>query len=518
MATAHPARRRARTALAALTALLLPACSAFGSERSQGPATPGTGSATAAPAVSESLRPYYEQELNWRPCDEPGFQCATLNVPLDYGDIDPAEDLQLSLSRRRAGSPADRIGSLLLNPGGPGASGIGFLQGFAAHGLPADIRSGYDLVGFDPRGTGRSEPVACMDGAAMDAFTATDRTPDDDAEIDALLDAFTAFAESCRDRSGRLLEHISTENAARDLDILRAVLNDDTLHYYGASYGTLLGATYADLFPHRVGRLVLDAAVDPSLSAYETDLQQAAGFETALASFLASCPTLASGPCPLTTPDSLSALLTRLDADPLPTNDPGRPLTESLALTGVAMALYSPSSWPQLRTALAAAIDDGDGAPLLALSDAYHDRGPDGSYGTLMYAFPAISCLDHPPALTGPDAVVSALPDFTAASPTFGADFAWSTLLCASWPVPSPHEPGPVTAPGTPPILVLGTTRDPATPHAWAESLASQLGTGVLLTHDGDGHGAYPGTTCVNDAVNAYLLTGTTPPPDTTCT
>jgi pimeloyl-ACP methyl ester carboxylesterase len=498
-------------------ALLLVGCTSGddGSGPAGGPGGSGS-SASVDPLpeeISEDLRPYYEQELSWRDCGVPGFQCATLNAPLDYHAIDPSEDLQLAVSRVRATEEDRRLGALLVNPGGPGASAIDFLQGYAGLGFPAPVRARYDVVALDARGTGRSEPVECLSDPEMDAFTLVDRTPDDEAEGEALVDAFTEFGAGCRERSGRLLDHISTEESAKDLDLLRAVLGDERLHYYGASYGTQLGAVYAGLFPSRVGRLVLDAAIDPRLTTLERDREQAGGFETAFQAFLEDC--TAGGDCPLSGAEDLRALFAQLDAEPLPTGQ-DRPLTESLALTGVAQALYSPSLWPQLRDALTAA-GDGDGAPLLELADSYHDRQPDGAYGTIMFAFPAISCLDSPPGLDDPDGVRAALDSFEEVSPTFGRDFAWASQLCASWPVEAKGGPAAIEAEGAAPILVLGTTRDPATPYAWSEALAEQLESGVLVTYDGDGHGAYGESACVDETVGAYLLEGAVPEEDPGC-
>lgn len=512
-----PATRPLRSAAAlVVAALLLTGCFGDGgSPSARGPsgASPSDSLDPLPEEVPEDLLPYYEQELSWRGCGVPGFQCATLTAPLDYTDVDPAEDLQLAVARVRAPDSAGRIGSLLVNPGGPGASAIDFLQGYAGLGFPEPVRERYDMVALDARGTGRSEPVECLSDAEMDEFTQVDRTPDDEAEAEELFAAVTAFGEGCRERSGRLLEHISTEDSARDLDLLRAVLGDGRLHFYGASYGTQLGAVYAELYPERVGRLVLDAAVDPRLSTLERDREQAGGFETAFRAFLADC--TARADCPLTEAEDLSRLFAELDAEPLPTGEERR-LTESLALTGVAQALYAPSLWPRLRAALAAAAD-GDGGPLLELADSYHDREPDGTYGTIMFAFPAISCLDAPPAVREPDDVRAELPAFEEVSPTFGADFAWAMLLCAAWPVEATGEPSAVEAPGAAPILVLGTTRDPATPYAWSQALAEQLESGVLVTYDGDGHGAYGESDCVDAVVGDYLLGGAVPTEDPRC-
>ncbi|WP_130799922.1 alpha/beta hydrolase [Streptomyces otsuchiensis] len=518
-----PATRPFRASAVALTAaaVLLSGCTTTddaGGGASPSPSDPGfeptAGLEPIPDDIPEEMLSYYEQELSWRDCGVAGFQCATLTAPLDYGAIDDSEDLQLTVSRKRATGPRDeRIGALLVNPGGPGASAIDYLQGHAGVGFPEPVRARYDMVAMDPRGTGRSEPVECLSGPQMDAFTQVDRTPDDEDEEEALVEALTEFGEGCRASSGRLLEHISTEDSARDLDLLRAVLGDTQLHYYGASYGTQLGATYADLFPERSGRLVLDAAVDPRLSTLERDREQAAGFETAFQSFLADCGNQSD--CPLDGAADLQELFEELDARPLQTGE-DRPLTESLATTGVAQALYSPMLWAPLRDALNAAAD-GDGAPLLALADSYHDREPAGSYGTIMFAFPAISCLDAPAALEDPDAVREELASFEEASPTFGRDFAWATLMCAAWPVEAKGTPAPVEAAGAADILVVGTTRDPATPYGWSEALAEQLESGVLLTYDGDGHGAYGENACVDEVVGAYLLDGVSPEEGARC-
>ncbi|ARQ69966.1 alpha/beta hydrolase [Streptomyces marincola] len=527
-------RTTGRLGLAALTAttLLLTACSSDDGSDEGPPSDPESGSSSAAldapaleplPAeIPADLRPYYDQRLRWEPCGTADFECADLTVPLDYENVDPAEDIRLTVTRSAATEPDERIGALLMNPGGPGASAVDFAQSAASFLYPSEVRARYDMVGFDARGTGQSEPVECLTGDEMDDYTLTDRTPDSDAEVDELLAAFDTFAQGCQERSGELLGHISTIESARDMDVLRAALGDEKLHYVGFSYGTKLGAVYAGLFPERTGRLVLDAAMDPRLSTLDTDREQAGGFETAFRSFAEDC--ASRDDCPLGTggPDAASQALldffSTVDAEPLPSGDGERPLTESLAQTGVAYALYAEDLWPMLRDALAGAIEDGDGSGLLALADAYNERGADGTYGTTMFAFPAISCLDSPSGNEDADAVRDALASYEEASPTFGRDFAWATLLCAAWPVEPSGGPVSIPATGATDILVIGTLRDPATPYAWAEGLAEQLDTGILLTYDGDGHGAYGGASeCVDSAVNAYLLENVSPEEGTTC-
>lgn len=441
-----------------------------------------------------------------------------MKAPLDYAK--PADgDVRLAVARKKATGPGKRLGSLLVNPGGPGGSAIGYLQQYAGIGYPAKVRAQYDMVAVDPRGVARSEPVECLDGREMDAYTRTDVTPDDAGETDELVDAYKEFAEGCGADAPKLLRHVSTVEAARDMDVLRAVLGDEKLTYVGASYGTFLGATYAGLFPDRTGRLVLDGAMDPSLPARRLNLEQTEGFETAFQSFAKDC--VKQPDCPLgdkdTTPDqigkNLKSFFDDLDAKPLPAGDAdGRKLTESLATTGVIAAMYDEGAWQQLRESLTSAIKEKDGAGLLILSDSYYEREADGGYSNLMFANAAVNCLDLPAAFSSPDEVRDALPDFEKASPVFGEGLAWSSLNCAYWPVKPTGEPHRIEAAGATPIVVVGTTRDPATPYRWAEALSDQLTSGHLLTYEGDGHTAYGrGSSCIDSAINTYLLTGTAP-------
>ncbi|WP_326678099.1 alpha/beta hydrolase [Streptomyces sp. NBC_01237] len=506
-------RRLLRTLATGLgtAGLLVSGCSS-GSSTSSASAT-----GTAAP---KGLTSYYTQKLSWRDCGVEGFQCTSMKAPLDYGKPDDG-DIKLAVSRKKATGPGKRIGSLLVNPGGPGGSAVGYLQGYAAIGYPAQVRARYDMVAIDPRGVARSEPVECLTGKEMDAFTQVDQTPDDDGEATRLSGAFEKFAGGCEKRSGKILPHVSTVETARDMDVLRALLGDEKLHYVGASYGTFLGATYADLFPTRAGRLVLDGAMDPSLEAIDMNRDQTAGFEGAFQSFAADC--VKKTDCPLGTTSTADAatalkkLFTDLDAEPVPTGE-SRDLGESLATTGVIAAMYDETAWPQLREALAGARR-GDGAGLLALADSYYEREPNGEYANLMYANAAVNCLDLPPAFDGPDAVREAVPSFEKASPVFGRGFAWASLNCAYWPTKATGSPHRTEAKGADPIVVVGTTRDPATPYKWARSLAGQLSSGTLLTYEGDGHTAYGrGSDCIDTAINTYLLEGTPPTDGKKCT
>ncbi|MFJ8082020.1 alpha/beta hydrolase [Streptomyces sp. NPDC096205] len=519
------AHRRSRTAagLFAAAALLVSACSS-GSVSGTSTAAARAELAALPEATPAALAPYYGQRLSWRACGVPGFQCTTVKAPLDYAEPDRG-DIRLAVARKKATGPGERLGSLLVNPGGPGGSAVGYLQAYAGIGYPAEVRSRYDMVAVDPRGVARSEPVECLDGRDMDTYTQTDVTPDDDKEVDALVDAYKKFAEGCGADAPRLLRHLSTVEAARDMDIVRAVLGDQKLTYVGASYGTFLGATYAGLFPERAGRLVLDGAMDPSLPARRLSLDQTAGFETAFRAFVKDC--VRQPDCPLggprTTPEqagrTLKEFFGKLDARPIPAGDAdGRRLGESLATTGVIAAMYDESSWEQLREALTSAMEERDGAGLLMLSDSYYERDADGDYSNLMYANAAVNCLDLPPAFDGPEKVRESLGAFEKASPVFGKGLAWAALTCAYWPVAPTGEPHRIEAKGAAPIVVVGTTRDPATPYRWARSLAGQLSSARLLTYDGDGHTAYGrGSACIDSTINAYLLRGTPPTDQKRC-
>lgn len=489
--------------------LLISGCSA-------GSSTADASMAALPRATPQELSPYYGQKLSWRECGVPGFECSTMKAPLDYAKPD-GEAIKLAVSRKKATGPGKRLGSLLVNPGGPGGSAIGYLQSYAALGYPEEVRAQYDMVAVDPRGVARSEPVSCLDGKQMDAYTQTDITPDDEREAAQLSVSFKKFAAGCGKQSGAVLPHVSTVEAARDMDVLRATLGDEKLSYVGASYGTFLGATYAGLYPDRAGRLVLDGAMDPSLPARRMNRDQTAGFETAFRSFAKDC--VARKDCPLGTQDEadaskrLKSLFADLDRTPLPTGDSdGRKLGEALATTGVIAAMYDEAAWPQLRAALTSATKEKDGAGLLSLSDSYYERDGDGTYANLMFANAAVNCLDLPPAFATADDVKKSLPDFEKASPVFGEGLAWASLNCAYWPVKATGEPHRIEADGAAPIVVVGTTRDPATPYRWAEALADQLSSGKLLTYEGDGHTAYGrGSKCVDSAINDYLLDGKAP-------
>ncbi len=465
------------------------------------------------PSVTEppdpALATYYSQTLAWEDC-ESGHECATLEVPLDYGD--PEGDT-IDLALLRVPATGDRIGSLVVNPGGPGSPGTDYAAN-ASTVLRTPLLEAYDVVGFDPRGTGDSSPVDCLDDDDLDAYLAQDPDPDTETEGDEYADRADAFAEGCDELSSGLAGHISTVEAARDMDVLRAALGDETLAYLGASYGTKLGATYAELFPDRVGRLVLDGAVDVSLSARELALGQAGGFQTALEAYVANCVEETSDCFLGDSVDEglqrISDFLDDLDESPIPAGN--RELTEGLAFYGIVTPLYVRDYWYLLSGSLRQAFA-GNGLALALLADAYASKGPDGSYlNNSMEAFFAVSCLDDPTAIE-PDEVPAQVPAFEEASPTLGRSFAWALVNCGGWDLDASEPPPTIRAEGAAPIVVVGTTRDPATPYAWSQALAEQLDSGVLVTRDGDGHTGYnSGNECVDEAVETYLLDGT--PPD----
>ena len=464
---------------------------------------------TAAPPSSGSTGP--AAVLRWSAC-ESGFECASLPVPLggDAGEID------LAVTRRRATGPGDRVGSLFVNPGGPGSSAVDFLQS-AYGGLPEVLRQRFDLVAFDPRGVGRSRAVSCASTAELDRLFALDPSPDDAAELEALEQGIADLAAGCRRRSGELLAHVSTQEAAEDLDRLRAAVGDEQLTYLGYSYGTAIGAAYLDAHPTRVRAMVLDAALDPALT-WDALLEgQSRGFDQALGAMLADCE---RSRCPFRAAVSgdlgaaYDALAARIDARPLPAGG-SRTLGPGELSLGVGAGLYDREyGWPAVQQALADA-QAGRGAALLALSDGYLERTEQG-YAPVLESNTAVNCLDRPwPRDT---AAYTALAErVRPQSPRFGPAIALSGLTCATWPFPPAGSPHEVRAPGSVPVVVIGTTRDPATPYAWSVALARQLEAGVLLTHEGDGHTVYRAgaPACLLGPVNDYLVAGTAPAPAT---
>ncbi|MCW8097642.1 alpha/beta hydrolase [Streptomyces tauricus] len=476
------------------------------------------------------------QKLSWKDCPEPSesegggdapsplpdgdtWKCATLKAPLDW-DKPKGDTIDLALIRAQASGAEDRrIGSLLFNFGGPGGSGVTTLPAFGKD--YDELRARYDLVSFDPRGVGRSAGVKCEDNEQLDEYFQQDGTPDDDAEQRTLLDGTKEFNKACEKNSGKLLPHVRTTDAARDMDLMRQVLGDDELHYFGISYGTELGGVYAHLFPERVGRAVFDAVVDPTQNSEQGSLGQAKGFQLALDNFAEDCASKAEE-CPLgdsaqDVKDRIAKLLADLDDKPIPGIFP-RQLTQTAATSGIAQSLYSKEFWEYLTEGLQQAYD-GDGKVLMLLSDSMNGRNQDGEYSNISAANVSINCADDKPRYTAAD-VRAKLPEFREASSVFGDYLAWGMVGCTDWAVAGDADHPDVSAPGAAPILVVGNTGDPATPYEGARKMVDALGkgVGVELTYKGQGHGAYDsGSKCVRDAVNGYLLNGRVPAAGTVC-
>jgi len=512
-------RRSARgAAITAVTLLMIASCSsdddATGTTTATTDAPATSAEPTTAPDTTEpagDLDPY-AQTLEWDECDQ--GECATAIVPTDYDD--PAAGTT-TIAMARQPAAGEKIGTLFINPGGPGGSGVEFLGSFALLVSP-EVSDAYDIVGFDPRGVGSSDPLGCLDTEGLDTLLSTDVDPDDPASVDALTTLIEGQAEACLSTNPELTKHVTTVETAKDLDVLRALVGDDQLHYYGASYGTFLGSTYAALFPERAGRLVLDGAMDPSLSSAQTALRQAGGFQLAFDDYAADC---VANTCELGASvdeieQRVSDLLEATQDTPLPTDDPDRPLTQAYAFYGIAEPLYTQEQWPVLTAALLEAFD-GDGTTLLASADEYNQRTADGYATNLQQANTAINGLD---CKIAPEADSTPTEDdFLAASPLFGAIlFGYVEVGCDAWPITPTVEAPDYTAQGAAPILVVGTTGDPATPLASAQKLAELLDSGVLLIRDGEGHTAYfSGDECITTIIDAFLVDGTVPEDGTEC-
>jgi pimeloyl-ACP methyl ester carboxylesterase len=516
---------RRRSLLVLGTAVLLAGACSANSNVTVSPLTsadePGT---TETPPASDP--PAGTAAVEWQDCptskdyDNVGWQCGTIEVPLRY-DQPAAGTIKLALTRHPATDQSTRIGSLFVNPGGPGGSGIESVH-FLVEELPEDIRARFDLVGFDPRGVGQSTPVDCVGDQAKDAEADLDPTPDTPTEITALTDRVAATAAACATAQGDLLPYVGTSNAARDLDRLRQAVGDDQLTYLGYSYGTILGAVYADLFPDKVRAMVLDGAVDPT-TGVDASGEQHGGtygdqdFKQAYSRFAAACAAAtgcSAGPDAQALLDQVRA---QVEAAPMaaPTveSEDGRKLTIGLFETGVASALYDTASWPFLSVGLRDAAN-GDGSALIRLADNLNRRSADGTWENLFDAFRAISCADFPARPTVADVTAS----YTAIMGT-GDDVPVNVPnpACEGWEATADPLPVVTKSPTEHPILVLGTRGDPATPYANAAAMASSLGNAVEVTWEGDGHTAFPKTKCVNDAVGRYLTDLVAPPAGTDC-
>jgi pimeloyl-ACP methyl ester carboxylesterase len=469
-------------------------------------------------AKYNNLNDYYKQNLKWDNCYE-GFECTDMDVPIDYEKISTGT-FQISVLRYRASEQKNRIGSLIVNPGGPGASGVDYAYN-AAYIFSPEILDRYDIVGFDPRGVSRSAPIVCFNDRETDANYAADSKPDNLAEFKQSIADSKVFIKKCFNKNEHLML-FSTANAARDMDILRATLGDKKLNYMGKSYGTYMGALYATLYPNNIGHVVLDGAVDPNISNYEQTKSQAVGFDLALQAFIADCVKETSCPLPRNPAKATEALLNIWHSAatkplPLKKKSDSRVVTESLLVVGTASALYdSEEGWPELRKAIREAIH-GYGDSYLGLADMYTGRQEDGTYPNNEFDSGAIiDCLDFEDART-PEQIRKDALKISKVAPVFGPYIGMSGLTCKYFP---PTTPVKVKKSKTnAPIVIIGTTGDPATPYAWAEGLHKLLTNSDVLTLVGDGHtGQGRGSACIDDAIDGYFLHGTLPAKALRCT
>jgi pimeloyl-ACP methyl ester carboxylesterase len=476
-------------------------------------------SGSAAPSAPDRLASFYGQKVRWEGCGG-GFQCTKLKVPADYDNPGDAT-LGLDVIRLRAKDPK---GSLILNPGGPGGSGVDYARAARAV-LTPQLADAYDVVGFDPRGVVNSSPVDCIDDSKLDALFAADGTPDTPAEVADLAAASKLFGVGCETKSPQVAPYMDTESAARDMDILREVLGDEKLNYLGKSYGTYLGAQYAELFPDKVGRMVIDGVLPSSLDSDEITLGQAKAFDMVLRRFVEDCITQEDCPLPRDVDAGVARIqkfLADLDQNPLP-GVGDRKLTQALGTYAILSYLYfPPNDWDILRFGLDAAFQ-GDGSVLMDMMDDRIQRNADGTFANNgNEAFYAVSCLDRP-AVGGVDHAAGLAEKWAAEAPVFGPYMAWGNLPCWQWPMgagtaEAAGDPPVFRAEGSAPILVVSTKYDPATPYEWGVQVADELDNATLLTYDGDGHTAYTsGSNCIDKAVDTYFLQGALPAEGTVC-
>lgn len=468
------------------------------------------------PKAPAGLEKFYDQDVTWEACGS--NTCAYFKVPLDYTKPD-GEEIQVFAEKRAAGN-GKPIGTLFLNPGGPGGSGAEFLAS-AETTFSQDILDNFDLIGFDPRGVGKSTAVDCIDDAELGILL--DKTyPTSDAGLEESKQDIIKLGEGCRAKTGNLIDFVGTESAARDMDVMRQVVGDPKLYYVGYSYGTMLGGMYADLFPHNVGRLILDGAVDTAITSTEQTYEQIMGFEQATDAYLTDC--LTKDSCPFkgkTVAEAraqLKAKFVDIEKNPVPTANPNRPLTQSSMFTGFIVPLYDDTAWNYLSTALTELFEKNDGSTLQFFADLNNSRDMDGTFSSNMVeANWAINCAD----LT----VVGDMDDWKAAAeklakdaPLFGDMMGYGEQFCKNWPYQPGKDAGPFVAKGSEPIVVVGTTGDPATPYKWSQEFEKDLDNAVLVTWEGEGHTAYGrSTNCISDPLDEYLLNGTVPEDGLTC-
>jgi pimeloyl-ACP methyl ester carboxylesterase len=475
-----------------------------------------SGSGSGIPTGFESI---YEQQVFWNPCND-GFDCTTVSAPVDWSDPE-SDRIQLAVVRQESENTTK--GSILTNPGGPGGSGFDFVSfGYAVS--PA-LKADYDVVGWDPRGVGRSTRVACFtDPRDTDEllYGTLDEPPASQGWLDELSAREGRFAQACADNSGELLANMDTASNARDLDLIRAVLASDRLNYVGYSWGTWLGTVYAQLFPQNVGAMVLDGGYDPGLGGFELFQQRMVGYDLAFRSYMQHC--LESAGCPFSGDiaealGQATDLIATADGTAL-VNPDGRVLDSATLASAIGYSLGSTSYWGDL-TELITAYSAGDPEPAFAAADNNNGRYADGTYGSSLEVQFAVTCLDYDLTDGGAEPL-DLLRRIDAAAPVLGTflardEFAQLDAACRQWPVPPAELPATFDAAAAP-VVVVGTTNDPATPYAWSQALVATLPNAILITRNGDGHTGYnKGNACVDSAVEAYVLEGTLPASDPNC-
>lgn len=477
------------------------------------------GSDEPTPAGNGSSAPAAAGTADWSDCsDVPeklvgrgasgmSYDCATVDVPRDWADKGSGQTYGVSLIRVRSKTQKNRIGSLLINPGGPGGSGVELAvylsYGEALGGLPTEITDRFDIIGFDPRGVGRSDPVKCISDSDQDANFAAPPDPVSQAQFDSFVALNKKIVQGCGQKYGDELVTFSTNQAAHDMDAIRSAVGDPKMTYLGFSYGTLLGATYAQQTPTNIRAMVLDGAIDPKQTYVQGSESQAKGFERAFTNFAAWCKATPAK-CPIA-PDARKAVtdaMAAADKNPVAYTD-GRKATSGWIFLAVISSLYTESSWTALAGAVAA-LKEGNAKGIFTLADQYAERKPDGSYSNLFDANLAVNCADTKD-VPSVDEIRKLQGEWRAKYPLFGASLAVGMLSCSLWPGErDPYPAGPAT--GAPPIVVVGTTGDPATPYENTADLANMLGVGHVLTWEGEGHTAYPSTACIVKAVDNYLI------------
>jgi pimeloyl-ACP methyl ester carboxylesterase len=520
------ARRAVLVATIAVAALILSGCTFFpGATGSTGGGTGGSsaGNTPTGETVPADLERFYGQKLTWKNLGN-GIDSTYVTMPLNWDDPTGAT-IKIAVARHSAG--AGKLGSLLINPGGPGGSGYDFVDQSVNYIVTPAVLKKYDIIGFDPRGVGHSIPeVTCYTDPKQEDKLLYGTYPDaygTPAWVDDLTAVEKDWSAACLKNTGPLLGHIDAESNARDMDVIRAVLGDKKMHYLGYSYGTYLGTMYAELFPKKVGRMVLDGPIDPLVGQLDALATQYAGFDSALKSYMASC--LAKSGCPFSgTVDQalqqVRTLLDGIDARHLVGSD-GRQVDSATVATGISYTLYSESSWPDLTT-MFQDLAKNDADSTLQNADGYNGRSSNGTYDNETDVYTAVTCAESD---IGHDGVslLDGLVQIDKTAPILGRYFAYDDYAvldtaCANWPEPVAKLPTKFNAPGAAPIMVVATTNDPATPYAGGVSLSKQLSSGVLVTHKGEGHTVYAqGDTCVNTTVDDYLIKGTVPRSDPMC-